>query len=102
MSEDEFWGSTAAKVFALSEKRDFYDERRDFYPAFLSALLFNVNKGRGDKAMKAEDLIRAHYPERKSVMITHNPDLGAITDANLTAMFEFKGKRRKKKNGKRT
>lgn len=102
MSEDEFWRSTAAKVFKLADKRDYYDERRDYFISCVAALLYNDDLAPGLSKLTPRKVLDAQYREKKSVMITHNPDLGAITDGNLKAMFEKRIERAKKRGKQRS
>lgn len=80
LSSEEFWKSTLAKVTALYRVRiDQWDRRRDFFPAQLAS--YQLNKSRQnatDKAFTADDLLLQQYPpQKKSVIITHDPDRGA-------------------------
>ncbi len=80
LTEEEFYKSTLAKVTALYRVKVLtWDRTRDFFPAQLAS--YQLNKGRqstSEKAWTAEDLLQQKYPpEKKSVIITHDPDRGA-------------------------
>ncbi len=80
LTSDEFWKSTLAHVTALYNVRVLtWDRTRDFFVAQLGS--YQLNKSRTattDKAWNAEDLLGQKYPpQKKSVIITHDPDRGA-------------------------
>jgi len=80
LSSEEFWKSSLAKVTALYDVRiNQWDRRRDFFPAQLAS--YQLNKARQnatDKAFNADDLLLQQYPpQKKSVIITLDPDRGA-------------------------
>lgn len=75
MSDAEFRASTQAKVYALRDRMDDLDRRRDFFIAELIAIKLSTK----EKPLRVTDVLDWQYPhkESKSVSITFNDAFGA-------------------------
>jgi len=72
MTEEEFYRSTPAKVFALIDRRDELDKRHDFFTAHLVALKFNAHLKK-EEMITADDVLAWAYPKDNNVVTTLKP-----------------------------
>lgn len=78
LSEEEFWGSTLAKVTALYRIQQEWCRTRDFFPAQIAAVGLNSTRTQAtDKAWSAEEILLARYPKEADPTPPHDPDHGA-------------------------
>ena|ERR1022692_2660141 len=70
MSEDEFWGSTVAKVLALRDRMDWLDKRRDYFVADILTVYLNSMRTKDfTHTFTTEEILGARY-KTQSVVTT--------------------------------
>lgn len=96
LSEEEWWGSTPAKIFALHEERQYLLRAADYFPAQLLASYLNAKgtKFLDGSPITGTALLNEHRPlprakkAQAAELSLMTPDRGAVGGEEIRSMLK--------------